>query len=272
MKKILLAVDFSESCTNAIRYVNELVHNKDITVDMVNVYSVPIPTITTITPDIAESVLRDCKDSSQKILEELMNLIDLKNRGSMHAVYGIYPSSDIIDVARTINADLIVMALRQKYSLIDRFIGTVTANTISKSPIPVLAIPNGASFEKSCSVLFPTEERYTSKMKESFVTEINNLINYCKLYPESTIYLVHIDEGNGIDIRFKYPDYSNVRFIASNAASVEEGVKNTIDNYSIDLIAIHKKSRTFWERLYHSSLTRKLLFRARLPLLIFTDN
>lgn len=270
MNKILIALDFSESCDNAISYVKELIKDTSIVVDMIHIYSLPTTTLTNMPVHVAEKVLESSKEHVIQQLNEKMLLLPSKNQGEKFPVYGIYPSSDIVEKAKSIKADLIVMALRQKYSMIDRFIGTVTAHAMAKTAIPVLAIPNGSVFKKSCKVLFPTEQPYSKTLTDEMADLLERLFDYCALFDNPQINMVHINKGDGVDIVYNHKPMSDIKFIVSNANSVEQGIKNILVKKELDLIAIQKKTRSFWERLYHSSVTRKLLFQARLPILIIT--
>jgi len=271
MKRILFAIDFSESCTNAANYLKELIRGTDIKVDLVHVYHVPITLISTISEDTAIDVIEEKKVSTRKLLEEQMEFFDDKNRGDLYPVYGINPSNDIVDTSTSSSADMIVMALRQKYSMVDRFIGTVTAQTISKTIVPVLAIPNGSVYKESCNILFPTQAPYADHLTENMSSLLVRLFNYCNLFRESNLYMVHIQEDKSLDIMYKHNPLPNTSFIVSHAETVDQGIFKILSKHDIDLIAIQRSSRRFWERLYHSSVTRKLLFQARLPLLIFNN-
>ena len=270
MKKILVAIDFSESCENALAYTKELVKDQDTRIDMIHVYNIPITSLTKMSADVVQDVIAENKRNVENMLTDVMQQFPKNNQGKIFPVYGNYASSDIVDKANQINADLIIMALRQKYSMIDRFIGTVTAHTISKTSIPVLAIPNGSTFSNSCNILLPTEQPYAKVLTDSIAANLARLFDYCDLFKTSNIYMVHINNGEGMDIEYKYKPLADVNFIVSNALSMDEGIKKILEKKEIELIAIEKSSRSFWERLYQSNITRKLLFKARLPILIFT--
>lgn len=271
MNKILIALDFSDSCNNAIAYVKNLIQGTSIKVDMVHVYSIPVTSLTSISADAASEIIEGNKTHINNLLDNHMSTLPQHNQGNTYPVYGVYASSDIVDKANEVGADLIVMALRQKYSLIDRFIGTVTAHTISKSAIPVLAIPNGCTYNSTCKILFPTELPYANTLSDKMADQLDRLFGYCNLYTNPEVYMVHINEGEGVDVVYNHKPIVDLNFIVSNALNVDEGIKKILEKHNVDLIAIQKKSRKFWERLYHSSVTRKLLFQTRLPILIFTS-
>lgn len=270
MKKILIAIDFSESCVNAINYVVELIRDSSVLVEMVHVYNLQISVLNT-NSEIPNSQYAEHNNRIRIELSNLMNLVPPQNRGCIHSVEAENPSSCIIKVAEELESELIVMAMRQKYTLIDRFLGTVTANTISKTNIPVLAIPNGCQYSKSENFLFPTEAPYSTSLTESMANNLYRLFNFCELYQDTNIYMVHINKGHCVDIQYNHKPIADLTFIVSCAPSVEEGILRVLEKQSIGLVAIAQKSRKFWERLYHSSVTRKLLFQARIPILVFTE-
>lgn len=269
MKKILLATDFSESCKNALDFTLNIFRNENILIDLVHVYSIPIGTIALISENDSTKLIEDKKNSVNKLLQEIMDEIPEKQRGETHATFGIYPSSDIIELSEKINSSLIVVALRQKYSMIDRFIGTITANTISKANIPVLAIPNFARLGDEKSILFATDKPYSKEHSTEMAHEIKNLLTCCHMFNFETIYNIHIHKDEGIDITYLDTPVEGINFINSHANELDEGIYNVAKDKKVNIIAIKKSNRVFWERLYHSSLTRKLLFKARIPLLVF---
>ena len=270
MKKILIAIDFSESCINAVNYVVEMIKGTTILIDMVHVYSLPF-TMLNSSSDIKNNVIAKHESLIREKLSDQMLLVPDENRGSIQSSSGENPSSYIIDVAQQLEVELIVMAMRQKYTLIDRFLGTVTANTISNTTIPVLAIPNGSLYSKSENILFPTEAPYSSILTDTMAKRLNRLFEFCDLYRDTNIYMIHVNNGQCIDIEYQHKPIADLKFIVSCASTVEEGILKVVEKQSISLLAIEKKSRKFWERLYHSSVTRKLLFQARLPILVFTE-
>jgi len=269
VQKIVLATDFSESCENALSYIKQMIQGTDVKVELVHVYDIPITTVSYATPQIAKQLLKDKKAQIIEELQTLSNLLPEANQGEVQAIYGVYPSSDIAYYASSIEADLIVMALRQKYSFIDRMMGTVTAHTIEKSAIPVLAIPNGAQYEPINNILFPTEMHSNGQLNEQEEDALEWLAGFWELCEQPEVDMVHINTDKGIDIEYKNRPLPNMNFLESYAKSVDEGILNIIDKKPVNLLAFYKPNRSFWERLYHSSVTRKLLFQSRLPVLIF---
>ncbi len=268
MTKILIAVDFSDSCSNAVNYIAELVKDKNIKVSLIHIYSLSIQEYSSYAPLVSHSVIEERKVKMAAMLKDLLHIIPEENRHQVYSSYGVYPSNDIIEAAIKGDYHLVVTAMRQKYSIIDRLIGTVTAAVFSHSPIPVLAIPNGMKYDGIKNILHPTSAAYT----ETFLTNQNErlswLTEFSHIVDTDNIHISYIDNGERLDIESVSEEYK-LTYFSERADSIQEGIFNVISNMKIDLIAIQKEDRKFWEGLYHSSLTRKILFKSRTPILIF---
>lgn len=272
MKKILFATDFSESADNALKFTSDLIKGKDIIVDMIHVYDIPVTDSSYIPYAAVEGMIEIKKEASTNRLNECLEKINEENRGKGYPVFGVYPSSEIADLAEEIGSHLVVMALREKYSLMDRLIGSVTAHTIQKSTVPVLAIPANAVYGEFDDILFPSQMDSYIEMSEPEKKALEWLYDFWDLFDGPKIHLLHIekDEGkNKLDITFKNSPFEQMDFTISHADDVHEGILQRLLENDTDLIAIYKPDRRFWERLFHNSETKKLLYDSPVPILIF---
>jgi len=272
MKKILLATDFSDSCDNALTYAIALIKNTDLTLDLVHVFDISVIVAGNIPSRAFSDMLASRTRAVEGQLEEISNLIPAKHRGSIKAIYGPYAANEISEYAKENSYDLIIMALRQKYSLMDRIIGTVTSQTVHLSDIPILAIPSGASFVGLHKILFPSAIENLDEMTIKEEKAIQWLSKFCQTLSVSKIHMVHIHEGPNAqttNTTFKQKPFDHMDFTISAAESVEEGILQFNGKEQADLLAFYKPRRQFWEQLYRSSLTRKMLFKSRTPLLLF---
>ncbi len=275
MKKILFATNFSDSCDNAFHYIKTMIGRKSVIVDLVHVFDIPPTILTTIPHNAIEGMIMEKRKVVNRKLGELRDRLNKKSRGKIISVYGVYPSAEISDLANDMDYELVVMAMRQKYSFIDRLMGTVTAQTILRAEVPVLAVPNGAEFRAISHVVFPTAISTVDDLKEEEENALNKLCEFLRFSKEPEITLVHITE-NKENVSAKKPDVtfvnspiSGFKYTWTFAPSVDKGILDFLKKDSADLLAFYRPHRSFWERLYHSSVTRKLLFQCRVPLLIF---
>ncbi|MBT8219769.1 MAG: universal stress protein [Bacteroidia bacterium] len=92
----------------------------------------------------------------QTHLEEIIQALPKENRGHIHAKEGGGIPEQLMTTAKENDIDLIVMGLRKKYSLIDRFFGTISARMVNILEIPIMVIPYGARYAEIKDILFPT--------------------------------------------------------------------------------------------------------------------
>ncbi len=272
MKKILLANDFTDSCSNALQYATALIAGKDIQIDQVHVFDIPVIMTSSMPHRAVTGLISERQDLVAAQLEEWSDRIPQENRGNNHSIFGPYPAAEIADLANNGSYDMVIMALRQKYSMLDRMIGSVTAQALQLSQVPVLAVPSGARFETITRILFPTSMRNEETLAEPERNALQWFFNFWSVFNYPQVHMVHIETKGTIrntDITFKNKPYSEIDFTRSYAENVEEGIANFLQKEHAQLLAFYKPHRSFWERLYHSSVTRKLLYKSRTPLLIF---
>ena len=270
MKKILFATNFSDSCENAFKYILDMVKDKDITIDLVHVFQIAPTTLSVIPADTINSLIENRKELSLEKLSDLAKRIPEQNRGELIANYGVYPSSEIAENVESRNSDLVVMGLREKYSLLDRMIGTTTAFTIKESKVPVLAIPDGSAYTDIKDILFPTAIEFTNELENEEMEAIKWLNRFIKTLDGCKVHIIHIvQDHNQIDIQYKNLPLPQFDFTVAFADTIEDGLFKNLEKTKSNLIAFYKPHRNFWERLFHSSVSRKLLYQSRTPLLIF---
>ena len=274
MKKILFSTDFSETSKIAFKYIIDFLAGRTLTIELVHVFDIPITMSSSQFPRAVEGLITERGDALREKLSGWRDMIPDTQSGNIHLIYGVYPSTEIVELADKMDVDLIVMGLRQKYSMVDRLIGTVTANTISKSKKPVLAIPQGAVYRPIRNIIFPTIMGVEDQLSLEEEEALFKLIDFAHFTGETKVNFVHIqtdtiDQQLKIDVIFDDVPFKGIEYTRAYAPKVDEGVLKYQEDGKADMLAFYKPHRTFWERLYHSSLTRKLLFKSRIPLLIF---
>ncbi len=271
MPNLLFATDFSESSNNAFQFVKNMVNVYPMKVNFIHVFDIPIPTTTTLATNAVAGMIKERENAVRNNLHEMMNTLSPENQGEVFAIYGTYPSTEIAEKAESLESMMIVMALRQKYTFFERLIGTTTAHTIQKANTPVLAVPNGLTFSQFHSILFPTELTIDEELHEKELKALRWLQEFVGIVKKPIIQMIHISpDKERITTTIKDKPFPGMEFTVTYADTIEEGILNFLDKNSMDLLAIYKPNRPFWERLYHSSVTRKFLEQKKVPLLVFS--
>ncbi len=275
MKHILFATDFSETSSQALDYLLAFVQERELRIDLVHVFDIPISMSSSQFPRAVEGLITERGDAVRDDMLQLRDRIPDSQRGEIHVIYGVFPSNEIVELADRLSVDLLVMGMREKYSLFDRVIGTVTAQTISKSSIPVLVIPHGAEFKRIRKIIFPTIMGVDDAFSEQEEEALFKLFDFARFSGDTEVDFLHIqtsgkDMKGQIDAIFEDVPFKGFQYTRSYAERVDQGLLKYLEEGSADMLAFYKPQRSFWERLYRSSLTRKLLFNSSIPILVFT--
>lgn len=142
MRKIIVAVDFSDLSTQVIEYASEQAKAFDCEVLVIHVEP-PVPAFIgnemsppILTGQLTEEVVR--------IQDDLKAMVAYLNRMGVEASHEYLKGSvvdTIVERAAEWNADLIVMGAHSHGLLYRAFIGSISTGVLKSSPCPVLVIP-----------------------------------------------------------------------------------------------------------------------------------
>jgi nucleotide-binding universal stress UspA family protein len=141
VRKILVAVDFSENSKNTLKYAYEFFKGCGIEFHVVHVVYEALPEGSYIPHT---SVGEMGKTSMDYATEELDKFIPLKIMSSGEEIHKAVlegpPYSTIIEYAQKNGLELIVMGSQGASGLAKFLLGSVTDKVIRQSPIPVLVV------------------------------------------------------------------------------------------------------------------------------------
>ena len=157
----------------------------------------------------------------------------------------------------------------------ENWLGSFTAEIINKSCIPVLAVPGNAIFKESMFKRL----MYATNFDKSDGKAIRQLVKIAKPL-ETHISIVHIDDTNdnpfiNYDLaHFKEKYVGDIEQVEMDFdlivdKNLKRGIENYISDHKIDIISVTSHKRNLLTSLFKPSLTRELLFRLEIPMLIF---
>lgn len=183
------------------------------------------------------------------------------------------PEEVILTYTRQTPPELVVMATRESGKKARELVGSITAEVLDNSRVPVFAVPEELDFKslgQMSNVLF-------------FCTiEQNDLIamdRFAALFPNSplNITLLPVAEknldraANKVEVMrdyFKthYPLY-NVDYKLIPAANFRASLQQLMSGSGITLLVVPNKKRNIFARLFNPGLAHKILFESNMPLL-----
>ena len=143
VRKILVAVDFSENSRNALKYAYEFFKGCGVAFHVVHVVHDPLPEGSYIPH---RSVDEMEKTAEEYAAEELQRFLPRRLVQSGEEVHPIVlkgePYTTLVEYAVAQGLDIIVMGSQGATGLEKMLLGNVTDKVIRKSPVPVLVYKN----------------------------------------------------------------------------------------------------------------------------------
>ncbi|MEW6163135.1 MAG: universal stress protein [Nitrospirota bacterium] len=277
-KKILVAVDGSESSKNALRQAIKLANSEESWITVVTV----IPPYEgdlalTAVGNIREAMREPCERAlleAREIAKAERTLIKtVCEEGEIH--------ERIVDLADAENCDLIVMGRKGRSQVERVLIGSVTARVIGYSQRDVLVVPGGTALGWKNIFLNTDGSKYSEAATDK-------AINFAKSYGGNLMVVSVVDvteefmarapglveemvkkaRGFVKDVK-KKAEASNINAITF----VREGeayrvITNLAREHKADVIVIGSHGRTGLKRLLMGSVTEKVIGYAPCPVLV----
>ena len=271
MKTILVPTDYSPTADNAIEYAADLARYTDSKIILLHVYHLPV-----ITTEVPSQVLYDIEDiekENNKRLEKVKNEILLKYPGTIiQTCLKIgFSGEEIINVAEEKKLDMIVMGIQGASAVKEFIVGSTTSSVVRKAHCPVMVIPDEVKFNAPDYIVFACDygEDFTNKNMWSKVKGFINMFK-SKMYllnvlkAEELIHMHKVATGLEIDNYLENISYS-VHFLQGN--NLIDRINDFINQKKAKMLIMLPKRYTFFERLFHKSSTKKMIFHAHVPVL-----
>ena len=283
MKKILVPTDFSDHARNAGYYAVNLARQMNASLALYHAYNVKIsckPPVYSYQFPLESMVNEESVWLEKQNQEKLRFFKETILRGRREPNCSIvqqraFVNDGISSYAEELEADLIVMGTRSNNQRSDMLIATTTWGVIKKSKVPVLAVPDGYTYNKIENICFATN------LSESDASLIKSLARIARIF-DAQLTVVHVADRSGDGDEQKIFDHFS-RFIARHAdydkldfkllvhSDVSEAISNYLKNNKTDIIALTHEKRNIVEQLFHRSYTRKLALHSEIPILAFTS-
>jgi len=272
MINILIPTDFSNLSKVAIRYAIRFANKIDASITLLHVVSLVQPARASMRLRL-KSVEQDLVDAAEEDIAELVAEFQKHSKTDSpiqtRVVKAPYFNEAVKKEAKRLRSGLIIMGTRGATGLKKYVVGTNTASVIDVSSLPVLVIPELAEFKNFTKVVYATDLMHTEK-------ELKILIPYFMKF-ESIVHLVHVtsslkgvsDIEKRIDAIVEKAGYKNVIVRVMVNKNVDEAIQHYVDSIKADILATFTHQYGFYEKLFDRSLTRKLAFQSKLPLLAF---
>jgi nucleotide-binding universal stress UspA family protein len=275
MVNILVPTDFSDLSKVAIDYAIKVANKLGGNITLLHVVTVIQPTRASMRlrlEALEEELMQMAKEDMKALITEFAG----KNKTDKPIAFEIIQASSfnaaVKSVAKKLRSGLIIMGTRGANGLKKVVLGSNTASVIESSNIPVLVVPEFAEFSSFKTVVYATDLKHLDD-------ELELLIPYVKIF-DSALHVFHVTSnsneiGNAENVIRKALEktgYKKFTIKIVVAKEIDHAVENYVKEAKSDLLTTFAHEHSFYEKLFDRSLTRKLAFQSKLPLLAFREN
>lgn len=274
MEKFVIPVDFSDVSINAFIYGHRLASVASAVTKAVHVY---FPVSRELTQSTIIDV--DFAEVRKGYLDEFVSKMDV-DWGSDLLSMGLidkefrtgFPGEEILDSVTENNAQLIVMGTTGDSSRIKKWFGSVSTKIINDAKVPVLLIPEGASYKEVKKVMFAFDDISID------LKVLDELVGFASAFG-AKIYLVHMQNESNPDPGYYLKEQLSTRYnkdkielVSLYDSDVVLALSGFAAKEGIDVIAMATQQRSFFNRVFHDSVTARMSMHTDVPLLVLKGN
>ncbi|MBW4360479.1 universal stress protein [Flavobacterium taihuense] len=272
MKKILFPTDFSDVSKNAFIYALKLADAIDAEIITLHVYQLDSPAYLDVSIYLQEiyeyeelTNFENYKDEVP-VLRKMAEANNLSHIKISNVLLQGNLVDEVIKISKKENIDFIVLGTKGVTHLREIFLGTIATKIMNESKAIVLAIPEKCEYKPIEKILFTTKYNIIDiealQKVQALARVFHSHIDCLNVKPPHTVY----KDDFVVDFKNVFKD-QNVDFHSILSNDVEGVILNFIEQNNINMIAIHVKHRSFFQKLFDVSLSKKLAFHSNIPIL-----
>jgi nucleotide-binding universal stress UspA family protein len=256
MINIIVPLDFSETSLNAAHYAAGLYHgHTNINIILYH--------------------YRDSNEDAAVAANYLNSLKEELKTGIPNIETAVESGNNFIDSLTAFShvnrAFMIIMGLTGKTPMAQRFSGSNTLKMAEKNVCPVLIVPNDAKYSQIKNVLITSEMKYIEE--SPVLLSVKRVLEQFK----PALHILNVDESHYISLTEEYKAERDKmeqllaefhpEFYFMRLYDFHESVNLFVHDKHIDMIIIGPKYHGFFEKLFKTQHTRKMIYQSKVPVL-----
>ena len=274
MKKIIFPTDFSKISNNAFLYALHLAKNTQSEIVTLHTYEYPALSymdVPVYLPEIYE-VTELSQFENYKGHIPILREIAAKHRLDHVKVSNVLENGDLIDnllnLTRREEAEYIVMGTKGATGLAATFFGSTTERVMNDAKSVVIAVPEECKYEPIKKILFiselKTEEIEVLKKTLAIAKVFHSHVDCLFIKTEDST----VDEASLNNWKIIFKNY-DVTFHHIESNDKEGLILEFMSLHKTNMLAMTTHHRNFFQRIFDVSLSKKLAFHSKIPVLAF---
>lgn len=273
MKTIIVPLDFSEHSEYALKAAALMAKREEVTILALHMLDIQSAFLNE-SPSYLQEKTAFLFELAKKRFHAFLKKEYLKGIKVTPIIKHFKVFSEINEVAKEENADLIIMGSHGASGIKELFVGSNTEKVIRFSEIPVLVIKKDLADFNFKTVVYATD--FSEKSIDAFI-RIRSIVNNF----EGVLHLVYVntpfeDFKTTAEMEKLAADFLNtadghtkglkdVSFVADR--TVEQGILNYANIVGADMIGISTHARKWLSHIFKGSLSEDIANHATLPIL-----
>ncbi len=275
MKTILFPTDFSKSATHASLYAAMLANIYEARIILLNVDYIPMVPANHHSIEAQKAIIVSMKKAQEDLKvfrEQFIKDTNINpNRVLKQVIYG-YPADKIIQEAKYLNVDMIVMGTKGASNFFDKWLGTNAQKVMKNADCPVWIIPMKAKIKQPKKIMYAAdfkEDEFLATQKVVQITE--PLEAFCKVIHVHDIFEPIEKSMVKEQVATINDEFEDDDVFARNLNRVDiiEGLEVYMESFKPDVLALAIHEKSFLERFFNESITKHFVQVSHLPLLTF---
>lgn len=267
MKKILAAVDFSETSKNSLNYAVNMA--QWLHADLILLHVIYTPAF--ISDEYSQMVLPafSLKEDCDRELMKMQQGIQEENprmKVEYVCVSGV-PSDEVVAFASANHVDLIIAGIQGVGYVTERWIGSTASAVMKQARCPVIVVDREQAFTEPRKIVLATDfetipDRATFRKLETLTTAF-----------KAHLHVLHVHNGpikDGSEKREALKEQLGgiqYSFCYAENADVIRGINEFVEKLKMDMVVMLPHRHTFVERIFRESNTTRLAFHSQVPIL-----
>lgn len=277
MKNILVPTDFSSAAKGAFQFALDLAALQGGKVKAVHIYH---PEFDPESNWLNNSFLDGVGFAKERLDAFVKAEINDASAGNLTAPVQVeqevitgFAVDELLEISKRKDVDMMVMGSTGERGFMEKLFGSVSTNVTQRAESPVMLVPQGVKFKGFNHIM------YASNYEAAERPTLHKLVDVANAF-DADIHFVHVaEEGDSksyqeienrlFKILFNGDDPSFAFNLTKiEGASVVDSLNDYAVKHDIDLVVMVCPHRSFWEQLFHKSVTKAMALNTKLPILV----
>ncbi|GCD76872.1 universal stress protein [Thermaurantimonas aggregans] len=270
MKTIIFPTDYSANADKALDFAIDFAKKTGAKIIALNAYDLPYAE-TVMTHSLLE-IMKENSEAGMKKVEE-----KLQSAGIPYETRCLVgnPIRLVKKAVEDEGADMVILGTKGASGIEEILIGSNAASILQSVTVPVITIPAGSHFSNIRKIVFGAD--FKSKRNGTALiqlAEIASIFN-AEVVIAHVIVNYGIDNQTVIEAKQRISEYLkgiSHRFEVLSGENVEDTLLQFAAEDRADMIALMSRNYSFFESIFHKSVTTKVAYHSKLPYLALHED